>query len=219
MSDPEGRLLNPHDARVFRITHIDNVPWLFDHGLHCQSAAVRDPNFVPIGMAGLIDKRRTHPVPISPGGVLADYVPFYFTPWSMMLLNIHTGYNGVVRRRNDEIVILVGQLPVFAARGLGVVFTDGHAYMTQTQKHYFNDLARLDQVDWAILRARNFARDPADPDKSRRYQAEALVRSHVPVDALSGIVCNSAVGKARIDHWLADRGRQMPVAVRPRWYF
>ena len=218
MGELSDRLLNPQDARIFRITHIDNVPWLLDHGLHCQSSTTRDPNFVPIGMASLIDKRRTHPVTIGPGGVLADYVPFYFTPWSMMLMNIHTGYGGVTKRVNDEIVILGARLPALWSRGLAAIFTDGHAYMKQTQP--FDNPARLDRVDWNILRARNFTKDERDPDKTRRYQAEALVHSHVPVDALGGIVCYTIKAQARVDRWVSERGLGGPsVTVQPKWYF
>ena len=30
--------LTPEKARIFRATHIDNMPWILDHGLYCQSA-------------------------------------------------------------------------------------------------------------------------------------------------------------------------------------
>ena len=46
--------LGPEHAHIFRITHIDNVPWILKHGLHCQSSGTKDPNFVPIGLAGQI---------------------------------------------------------------------------------------------------------------------------------------------------------------------
>jgi len=51
-----------------------------------------DPNYRNIGNPDLIDKRSRRVVPIPPGGTLSDYVPFYFTPFSMMMYNIKTGY-------------------------------------------------------------------------------------------------------------------------------
>jgi ssDNA thymidine ADP-ribosyltransferase, DarT len=54
--------LGPEAAHIFRITHVRNVPWILDHGLHCQTSKLDDPNFVPIGMQDLIDKRSGHPV-------------------------------------------------------------------------------------------------------------------------------------------------------------
>jgi hypothetical protein len=49
------------------------------------------PNYINIGNIDLIDKRGYRKVPIEPGGTLADYVPFYFTPFSVMMKNIHSG--------------------------------------------------------------------------------------------------------------------------------
>lgn len=84
--------LNAKNPQMFRITHITNVPWILQNGLHCRSSGAVDPNFVRIGNASLIDKRQHFPVPIAPGGALSDYVPFYFTPRSIMLYNIVTGH-------------------------------------------------------------------------------------------------------------------------------
>jgi hypothetical protein len=75
-------------------TYLHNMAWMLRHGMHCRSSTTRDPNFMRIGNAELIEKRQAHTVPIPPGGLLSDYVPFYFTPWSIMLYNIKTGHNG-----------------------------------------------------------------------------------------------------------------------------
>src|SRR5689334_1458537 len=122
-------ILRPDKAYIFRITHRDNLPWIVGNGLHCASSHVRDPAFVPIGNAELIGKRSTKAVPVAPGGTLSDYVPFYFTPRSPMLLNIKTGYNGIRQRRNDEIVILVTALPHLRKINVPFLFSDRHAYL------------------------------------------------------------------------------------------
>ena len=49
--------LTPKANRIFRITHIRNVPWILEHGLHCRSSPTSDPNFVSIGSPDLIAKR------------------------------------------------------------------------------------------------------------------------------------------------------------------
>jgi len=188
--------LGPASARIFRITHIRNVPWILEHGLHCRSSMTVDQNFIPIGLPELIDKRSGHPVPISPGGTLADYVPFYFTPKSIMLLNIKTGYNGVIKRQNAEIAILVSSLHKLAEIDAHFVFTNGHAYMQESE--YFSDLSALDKIDWDLLRRVDFKRNPDDPGKVGRYQAEALVHRHVPVKALVGVACYDASAAASL---------------------
>ncbi|MDH1637608.1 MULTISPECIES: DarT ssDNA thymidine ADP-ribosyltransferase family protein [Aeromonas] len=98
--------LNPEKALIFRIVHRDNLEWILTHGLWAGNGQQQNPHWVHIGLPELIAKRARHPVPLAPYGVLNDYVPFYFTPFSPMLSNIHAG-RGVPRRENDEILILV----------------------------------------------------------------------------------------------------------------
>ena len=103
--------LNPEKARIFRILHVANVSWILDHGgLPCQNSSERDPNYLNIGNTSLIEKRSRLIVPVPPGGTLSDYVPFYFTPFSIMMYNIKTGFGGISRRENSEIVIVVSSI-------------------------------------------------------------------------------------------------------------
>jgi len=110
MPKPLNQTLTPEKALIFRITHCSNIPWILQNGLHCSLSTVQDPSFESIGNPDLIAKRRSRRVPIPPGGTLAEYIPFYFTPYTPMLYNIATGYAGVRQRGNDEIVILVSSL-------------------------------------------------------------------------------------------------------------
>jgi hypothetical protein len=165
--------LNPEKALIWRIVHRDNLPWILDNGLHCGNSEIRSPNWVSIGNEELIDKRSRHPVPLPPGGLLNDYVPFYFTPFSVMMRNIHTGWGGIKRRKNEEIFILVSSMRHLQKMGLTYLFTDSHAYYQWA--NYYNNLNDLDKIDWPLLQSRDFKRDPEDPAKFERYQAEALI--------------------------------------------
>jgi hypothetical protein len=209
--------LTPERAFIFRIVHRDNLPWILDNGLHCRNSPANDPNYVEIGNPDLIGKRNARPVPIAPGGTLSDYVPFYFTPRSPMLLNIKTGYNGVRQRSNDEIVIMVSSLNRLRELGHPFLFTNQHAYVQTTQ--FFSDLARLDQIDWPILQNSDFKRDVDDLGKFERYQAEALVRGVLPVTSLVGIACYNVAGVDRVAAQLAARHIAVPAAARTNWYF
>ena len=202
---------------IFRITHIANVPWILDHGLHCRNTAERDPNYVEIGHPELIQKRTQRPVPIPPGGVLIDYIPFYFTPHSPMLFNIKTGYQGLTKRNMSEIVIVVSSLPALARKEVPFVFTDRHAYL-QTAS-FFSDLAQLDRIPWELLRHRDFKHDINDPGKFERYQAEALVHRHLPITGLLGIMCYGDAQKAALQAEVAQCGQSLQVVVRPDYYF
>lgn len=209
--------LNPEKALIWRILHRSNLAWVFEHGVHCGNTVVRSPQWVSIGNSELISKRAAWPVPLPPGGVLNDYVPFYFTPFSVMLRNIHTGWNGIKQVRNEDIVILVSSLHRVKQLGLPFLFTSSHAYSGLAR--YFDDLSHLDQIDWSLLQHRDFKRDPEDPGKFERYQAEALVHRHVPLEALLGIMCYTDAIRADIESKMRTQGVALPVHTRPNWYF
>jgi hypothetical protein len=209
--------LNPQDARIFRITHRDNVPWLLEHGLHCKNSLTQDPNFVSIGSVELIDKRSSCSVPLVPNGTLADYVPFYFTPYSIMMYNIHTGYQGVIKRPNEEIVILTCSIHRLAELKIPFVFYDGHAYMIEST--CYNTVADLEKIDWKLLQNRDFKNDPEDPGKKGRYQAEALVYRYLPASALLGIGCYNQEQSDNIAATVTAQGLTLPVRAVPTWYF
>lgn len=208
--------LNAAKALIWRIVHRDNLPWILENGLHCGNGHTRSSNWVSIGSQELIDKRSRHAVPLPPGGCLNDYVPFYFTPFSVMLKNVHSG-RGVPRRDNDEILILVSSLHHVAKQGLSFLFTDSHAYYQWA--NFYCDLADLDKIDWGLLQRRDFRRDPDDPAKFERYQAEALIHRHCPAAGLLGIVCYTASLQHAIAKQVLSRGLDLKVHARPGWYF
>jgi hypothetical protein len=210
--------LTPERGMIFRITHIRNLPWILKHGLHCARSSQPDPDFLPIGNTDLIRERTVKQVPHSMGGTLADYVPFYFTPRSPMLLNIATGRNGVTRRTNQEIVVLVSSVPHLVKNDLPFLITDRHAIYEVAE--FSSDLAFLDRIDWQILQKSDFSRnDASDPDKIERYQAEVLVKLHVPIDGLLGIACDDQNAHDQIERDLRNAHSDLKVAIRKEWYF
>lgn len=209
--------LTPEKALIFRIVHINNIPWIFDNGLHCGNSPHKSPDWISIGNADLTVCRAQHPVRHSYGGFLNDYVPFYFTPFSPMLLNIKGGRNGVTQRNNEEIAILVSSLRTINNAGLRYLFTDAHAYTAYAD--FYDNMEDLRHIDWGILQTRNFSRDQDDPSKIDRYQAEALVHSHVPVAALLGVVCYTDRARQWVQQEAAQRQLQLKVFSKPGWYF
>jgi len=209
--------LTAQNAHIFRIVHRDNLGWLLDNGLHCRTSHLYDPNYVEIGNPDLIDKRQVRAVPIWPGGTLSDYIPFYFTPRSLMLYNIKTGWNGLRQRSNSEILILVSNLRRLRNMGQPFIFTDQHAYTPMA--NFYHDLDQLDRIDWTILQNSDFAKDLDDLAKPARYQAEALIHGTMPVAHLAGIACCDAASVQSVQAQLAARNLSLGVVARPRWYF
>ncbi|WP_275423505.1 type II toxin-antitoxin system toxin DNA ADP-ribosyl transferase DarT [Snodgrassella communis] len=211
-----SKTLNPQKALIWRIVHMNNIPWILDNGLHSGKSNIQCENWISIGSAELIDKRASHPVPIFPNGYLNDYVPFYFTPFSPMLLNIKSG-RGVQQRSNNEIVILVSSLFKIQELKLKYVFTDMHAYYKWAT--FYSNLEDLKNIDWEILQRRDFSRDENDTAKFERYQAEALIHQHCPVNALLGIVCYNEQNEEDLNALLQQRKLKIPVYKRSGWYF
>lgn len=205
------------DARIFRITHIDNIEWILANGLHCSSSDTLDPNFKRIGNAELIEKRPTRQVPIDPKGNLGDYIPFYFTSRSPMLLNIKTGWNGIPQVPMPDIVIMATSLPRLRESAIPFVYADRHAYMVTAQ--FSSSLEDLDRIDWEILRDSDFQRDPNDPGKFDRYQAEALVHRHLPIDELDEIICRNDGGSDRLQQLAEEAGANVTVSTQREFFF
>jgi hypothetical protein len=210
-------VLTPEKALIFRIIHRDNLAWIVKNGLHCASSNILDPQYERIGDQELIHKRTRKFIDIPPGGTLADYVAFYFTPCSPMLLNIRTGFRGIRQRSNEEILILVSSLSRVRKAGLQYLFTDRHAYLKAAE--FWSDLGMLVRINWSILQERDFRKDPDEPDKFERYQAEALIHRWMPIDALLGVACCSAPVASDVKRALDRLGSTLRVVARPEWYF
>ena len=209
--------LNAENALIFRVTHIDNVRWTLRNGLHCKNSVISDPNFVQIGNPELIDKRATKNVGIPPYGSLSDYIPFYFTPLSVMMYNINTGYNGIRHFPNSSIVIMVSSLRDLVDCSVKAIYTDRHAYLSSAR--FYSSLDDLGNIDWDILQRRDFKRELDDPEKIERYQAEALVHKHLPVEKLMAIACYGADEKRILQGHVSKSGMEVEIKVRRDWYF
>jgi hypothetical protein len=102
-----------------------------------------------------------------------DYVPFYFGPLSVMLFNLKTGRVAGYTEGQAPLIYLTTTIARVREAGCRFVFSDGHGLASFTD--WYDDLARLDQVDWGLVRARYWADQPDDNDRKRRKQAEFLV--------------------------------------------
>lgn len=180
---------------LFRMLHIDNLENNLREGIYAPNAK-HIPTYLNIGDEELIAKRGEFTVPIPPGGVLSDYVPFYFGGCSPMLLNIKTGYRGVTQRSQSEIVYIVSHIDTIIKVCSEWCFTDGHA--KDRLSTYYNRVADLVQVDWPTVEDKYWKSTEEDPDKMRRKQAEFLVKGHVPVECFSGVIVHDEAVAARV---------------------
>jgi hypothetical protein len=203
---------------LFRITHIDNLEYLLQHGMHERSHADADPNYVNIGDSTLIQQRNDYNVGVNPpNGQLGAYVPFYFGKLSPMLLNIKTGYRGITQRPQADIVYVSCSIANIIHSCNEWCFTDGHAKTAITT--FYNDVDDLKHVDFTMVSERYWRNTVDDFDRMRRKQAEFLVKHHVPPDCVSNIVVYNDDASARVSNLVASSGKTIKVHTLKDFYY
>jgi hypothetical protein len=178
----------PEKIWLFRIVHWQNLEYILQHGMMTRSHPDADPNYVEIGHRQLISDRSTHTVRVEgvdgPDGelILGDCVPFYFGPHSPMLYMIMNGFSGVPQKPQRDIVYVISSFDKVSELGLEYAFSDQHAKTALAR--FFNTRDRLDEVDWETVFSQDWRNRVGDQSRRDRKQAEFLVKSIVPVEAI-----------------------------------
>ena len=201
-------------ADIFHITKWQCLPSIVaDDGLWCDNVMAATPGRAAgIGYAHIKERRARTAVPLGSGGMVSDYVPFYFVPRSPMLLANKSGEAPGNPDGQAPIVHLLSSTGAIIDAGLSFVFTDGHPVISGLTQ-FFDSVEYLDQVDWAVLKARYWNDIDNDMDRKRRRQAEFLVHSFVPWNLVDRIaVLNEEVAN-RVKECLVSSDHKPHVAV------
>ncbi len=211
-------LINRDKNFCYRITHRDNLTHLLKYGMVNKHHKKASADFVAIGNLEIIDVRSSTEVNIDGYGNLGEYVPFYFTPRSIMLFNIISGYYAPkVPKRNKEEIVVIRCLTETLAKQPKWFFTDGQANDGES-KHY-NDLRYLETIDWDCIQQSIFSKSDGDYDRQRRYQAEFLVHQYIPVDCIESIcVCNEAM-QSWVNEKIKGAGLEIPTHIHKPYFF
>ena len=211
----------PNPTPILRIIHVDNLRTILARGgLHSTNHTPNDGlPFRTIHNVDIQNVRRARPVPCGPGGTMHDYVPFYFGQLSPMLLQLKT--NRVAGYTDGQEPLIYLQTTVQAVIGAGrrCVFSDGHGIAAFT--HWFDDVARLDQVDWEMVYQRYWRDEVGDMDRQRRKQAEFLIHEFCPWALVEEIVVLNTAAKTHVETTMSEFGatHRKLVNVRPAWYY
>jgi hypothetical protein len=84
---------------------------------------------------------------------------------------------------------------------------------------FYDDLDRLGEVDWTVVRSRQWADTVDDGDRKRRKQAEFLVRDALPIELLTAIVVRTPQRRGEVETLLERRGIVLKVLDKPDWYY
>jgi hypothetical protein len=202
-------------TELFHFTHYDNLRSIAEAGLRSERSVARDRlSSTVVGHPSIRRRRRERKVSTAPGGVVADYVPFYFAPRSPMLHNIHTGrvpgYNG----GQSPIIYLVTDVEALDQRSCSYVVSDRNAAVESAA--FFPSLAASDDsIDWDVMRKEG----PFSGQRRERRMAEVLVHHSVPFSAVRRIGIFSEGSSLMVRSSLVMVDAPPPIEVHPEWYF
>ncbi len=204
---------------IYHITHINNLPSILNSGGLIANSRLRQQqsNYLDIAHGHIQDRRELTRVPCAALGCLHDYVPFYFAPRSPMLYAIHKqntqGYSG----GQNPVIYLVSQAQIIAANNLTFAFTDGHAVIAYSE--FYDNLQRLDMIDWAIMQAKYWNNTQEDGDRKRRRQAEFLVHQFCPWMLMLEVGVINNTMQLQVQQILQNFNSQIPVNIYSNWYY
>lgn len=207
---------------ICHFTHITNIEAIIrDGGLMADSERIRIGRVaVRSGNAEIKQRRLAMPirVGIGMGGVVGEYVPFYFAPRSPMLYVIQRGSVSGVEPEQDPLVYCVARAEDFSPPVF--VITDGNASSDLSSQ--FGDHADIaTRIDWEVMRSVYWRDTDEDGDRKRRRMAEFLVYRFVRWQYVTELVTRITATRDAVRE-LYSRLRpahQPPVSVRPSWYY
>ena len=211
----------PIPTPILRFTHVDNLDTIIRRG------GIHAPNHVPddgltyrfCHSAEVQSARAEVPIHLGPGGTIHDYVPFYFGYLSPMMLNLKTGRVEGYSEGQELLIYLVSSAQAIEEARIRFVYSDGHGLATFTD--WFDDLDKLDAVDWTVVNLRYWTDSINDMDRQRKKQAEFLVHQCCPWSLIQEIVVIDSTMRQHVETiqaaFPADQRRV--VRVDRNWYY
>lgn len=209
----------PIPTPILHFTHISHLASIAANGLTSDAEAQTSGLLaVEVGNRSVKDQRRGKVVPCGPGGVVADYVPFYFAPRSPMMSAIHNGRVREYTEGCDPLVYLVTTVEDLTALSVPMVFTDGNAATGITV--FSDQVADLDElVDWPLMNERYWADTLEDGDRRRRRMAECLAGGPIPWAAFPQVIVRTEGRSQEAQAILDTIGVAATIRVERDWYF
>jgi hypothetical protein len=223
-------LAPPHPLRIFHITAIPNLAGIAKSKKLYANSVLRKKKLQHANIAyqGAQGKRATKLVAKPPGGVIHDYVPFYFAPRSPMLGTIDRGNVENCPYRQPDIAHLVTTVDAIVDAGLPYVFYDYNA--TLNIATCYSDLKYLAKIDWPLFfeepRLDGYCKywnsridNPRWVLRMETRQAEFLVHDNVPLDLIKQVGVYNAAKAAEVQEIFDDAKIKITVEVKPDWYY
>lgn len=211
----------PARPRIYHITHMNNLPSILAEGSLWSDAAMiaRGGPEASIGMSNIKQRRLGLHVKCHYPDRVADYVPFYFCPRSIMLYLIHCANHPELTYRGGQEPIL--HLEADLHETVAWAESEGRRWafsLSNAGAHYTefrSQVGQLGEVNWAAVAATDFR----DPDIKEAKQAEFLVRELFPWHLMRRIGVQSEPIRLRVARALSGLEHKPIVEVRRDWYY
>jgi ssDNA thymidine ADP-ribosyltransferase, DarT len=193
------------EVKLYRITHIKNIPHILRNGITHRHSANCNPDFINIGDRSLIDTRSNKHVLVDNGDisnpntttiVLGEFIPFYFGVKMPMLYVIQNGGNFVEKATlPKDIVYIVCSVIEIIKNGYNFYFTDGHATDNLTTFYDRNRINYLPSIiDWNSIRSSYWGGND-NLNIKRKKQAEFLISNEIDPKCIIGFGCFNEISR------------------------
>jgi hypothetical protein len=221
----------PSPLRIFHITGIPNLDSIFAEGsLEAKNRlASKGVGYSNIAYQTVQNIRAQKPIRVGPGGMMHDYVPFYFAPRSPMLYAINQGAVAGCSLRQEDVVHFETTVENILANGSNFVFFDMNAAIGLSK--CFDSLIDLDKIAWDLITeeptldgfCRYFHSKHSPPRYATRMeqrQAEFMVHQSVSLSCITRIGVFDDNRKIAVENFLRQHSLHMLVEVKKQdWYF
>ncbi len=218
--------MNLAEIKVYRMTHIDNIPHILENGITNRNSPNHNPDYISIGDVSLIHTRDNKQVTVDNGDfldldapkiILGQYIPFYFGVKMPMLYVIQNGGNFVLESTPaSKIVYMACSLSRIITKNNSYFFSDGHATDNLTtfyNKTKINDLPEI--IDWDAVKA-SYWGGQDNLNLKRKKQAEFLIQDDLPSNLIIGLGCYNENARKRL---VTMRFEENKIKIIPNAYY
>ena len=209
----------PNTPKIYHIVHVDRLASIVSHQALLCDAETKDlllPG-TEIGMSEIKQRRANNELKCHPGLRVANCVPFYFCPRSVMLYVIS-------KENNPQLAYRGGQDPIVHIEAdLRETVSWANQYklrwaftLSNAGSMYFEDycdLKHLTDIDWNAVHARNWI------DCKHEKQAEFLIEKRFPWHLVQRIGVNTNESFARTSEAIASGTHKPKIKIMKEWYY
>lgn len=172
---------------AYHFTSIENLPGILEHGLlSYNEMRKRKVEHLSVAEDSIQVRRSRMAVKCGPGGVVHDYVPFYFCKRTSMLQAV------IFRKNVDQQFLIYIAVTIDWVNEDCAVFTDASAN-TECPPGFYAYCKDLCQLKWDLIDSLGWRWN--DEQKQARM-AELLIHRSLPVDAFTHIITwNRSISK------------------------